>query len=170
MIEGTEEFKRVVRKELKNAVKRFYSDVKQTNYKILTPEDGYAIIFEHQYTKDNNVELLKLTKPKLRKFSSKPIYLLSNTESSLVNKIELEKAKTSDEWEHIAIFKWTPLKADRFLWNYNIQYYEFYPQVLYFNPSQKDRKNCYIQKYKLSDMVSGDTFDTFKDLYNFSKI
>ena len=170
MKEDTEEFKRMVRKELKAAVKRFYDGAKRHNYKIMTPGNGYGIIYEYQSIRDGKVDYLQLIKPKLTNKTNKSVFFLENTIKTLVDESELEKAKNNKGWEHIAIFKWTPHGPDRFLKDYGVMGYEFYPQVFYYNPTQQHRKNCYLEKERMSDLVSVDTFDAFKDLYNFSKL
>jgi hypothetical protein len=175
MNDDQEEFKRLIRKGLKEAVKRFYAKAKEFDLHILTPQDGYGIIYEWDSKRKpgRDLEYLELTKPKLQgRTDMYSTFFLKNTVTKLVDESKLQEAKDSQEWEHTTIFRYIPPGPDRFLKDYGIMRYEFYPQVYYINPSRdaNSNKNCYLQKYKLSDMVSGNTFDAFKDLYNFSKL
>jgi hypothetical protein len=144
-----------LKQQLKEVKDNTYEEIKEFGGKIVTPKDGSRIYFPS----DNMVVDIKPLK--FYKASTRT-YNFENASKEYGASQELIKLAESS-WEHV--FATDLENIDIF--GIGGQTYYVNSKVYVFLERRGASPNCYIETARLQDMVSPETFDTFKDLYNY---
>jgi hypothetical protein len=153
--------KNFIRPKLKEYIKTFKQELREESIDnaILTPKIAYRLLY-------TNNALVDIFTPKVVRNGPRTFIYKNHTRSIRASEEIISEAKKN----------WRPALSymHENVWRFSdgVTDYEFATDIIYiFNHETNPYiNNCYLEEQKLEDIVSTDTFDTFKDLYSFSKI
>jgi hypothetical protein len=149
-----------LKQQLKSIKDKTYEEIKDSGGKIITPKDGSRIYFPS----DNMVVDIKPLKFYNIGLMSGRIYHFENASEEYGASIRIAEMATST-WDKVFI---TDLEeVDHF--GIEKLVYSVSTKIYVFLEGREVSPNCFIER-NLKDVVSPETFDTFKDLYSFTKI
>jgi hypothetical protein len=150
-----------LRSIIKQKIDKFKKDINVVyDNKILTPKIGKRVLYTTNYA------IVTIFSPKIIKNGPKKLVYRNHSHSIKASEETIAEAKKS----------WKPSLV--YLADYIYEFsedgidYKLITDILYEYSQEADPKthNCLIEESNLEDIVSKNTFDTFKDLYDFTKI